>query len=123
RKLLNYALDKGSAPAEVRAFCDAIVDAGRVNLLPEVIKVFAKIIREAEGVLDACVVSATPLPSGDKTAIENTLTAVFKKKISLQEQQDSSILGGFIVDVGNYKVDLSLKTKIEQLAHDAAVAQ
>src|SRR5690606_2846323 len=99
--LLNYANEKANAPAEVRAFSDTIVGAGRVELLPEVIAVFRELLNEAAGVVDARVRAAAELSEQDKKEIEAAVMKIVGKRVNVVAERDPSLLGGFVVNVGN----------------------
>ena len=120
KSLLDYALKAGNATNELKAFCDMIVDAGRVELVPDVIAVFGELLDEAEGTMEAEVTSAGELSSSDRTTIEGLVAGVVGKKIKLNTTVDQDLLGGFVVNVGNFKIDMSLKTRLDGLATQAA---
>lgn len=122
KSLLDYGLKVAGAGNELKGFCDAVVEAGRVELLPQIISVFDELINDLEGVVDAHVRSATELTDADKAAIEGAVNRIVRKKVNLDTHIDKDLLGGFVVDVGNYKIDMSLKTKVEGLAQEAALS-
>jgi F0F1-type ATP synthase delta subunit len=47
------------------------------------------------------------------------LEKVFKKKITLDSSIDKSVLGGVVVNVGNYTIDLSLRNRLNSVAEFA----
>ena len=119
KSLLSYGLKVANAGDELSRMVDTVVDAGRVSLLPQVIDVFARLIDEAEGIVHAEVTAAVSLPSEDTKQIATALSHLFGKKAEITQLVDGSLLGGFVVKVGDYVVDLSLKTKLEGLANAA----
>ncbi len=119
RKLLDYALDTTKAAPEVRQLTQALLSAGRVDLLPEVAKSFNALLDLADGVVKADVAAAVALTDTDAKAIGDALSKLLSKKVEIKPTVDPSLLGGFVARVGNYRVDLSLRTKLDGLSQSA----
>ena len=69
KSLLDYGLEKSGASDEVRQLCRALLEAGRVQILPDVAKAFIELLDNAEGIARAEVVSAVALKPDDTQAI------------------------------------------------------
>ena len=119
QSLLKYALDQGNASVETRNFVNTVAEGSRVEAIPDAVDAYAELIDEAEGTLKAQVSSAAPLDSATQQGIASALEGILKKKVVLESSIDSSLLGGFVVRVGNYLVDLSLKTRLDALSESA----
>ena len=119
KTLLHYALEKAVAGEDLKNLMDTLVSAGRVGLIPELIEVFGDLINDAEGIAQAHVVSAAPLAQEDQDSIATQLGELLGKKIVFDNQVDPALMGGFVAKVGNYRIDMSLKTKLDGLAQSA----
>lgn len=119
RSLLEYGLKQSDATPEVTTLVSALLDAGRVNMLPEVAAAYGELLDQAEGVVKAEVSAAVPLAPTDTQAIGDALSTLLKKKVEIKPAVDPSLLGGFVAKVGNYRVDMSLKTKLDGLSQSA----
>ena len=119
RDLLRYGLDRGTADQILEFFIESIIDAGRVQLIPDIVEAFAQLIHEAEGVVVAQLTSAVELPGEDADAIGSGLGQILGKQVELITAVDKALLGGFVAKVGNYRIDMSLKTKLDGLAQSA----
>lgn len=119
KSLIDFALDKTGATEEVRLLTRALLEAGRVDLIPEVAHAFGELLDRAEGVVKAEVSAAVPLGDADLKAIGDALSKLLAKKVEIKPTVDPSLLGGFVAKVGNYQVDLSLKTKLDGLSQSA----
>ena len=119
KNLLDYGLEQSNATNEVRTLVAAMLDAGRVDLLPDVAAAYGELLDRAEGVVKAEVTAAVPLQAADTQAIGDALSKLLKKKVEIKPAVDPSLLGGFVAKVGNYRVDLSLKTKLDGLSQSA----
>ncbi|MBM4251022.1 MAG: ATP synthase F1 subunit delta [Deltaproteobacteria bacterium] len=119
KSLLSYGLKAADAASAVNNLVDAVVDCGRVSLLPQIAGAFAQYIDEAEGLVQADVTSAVELSSEAQQQIAKAVGQLLNKKAEVTHHVDRDLLGGFVVKVGDYKVDLSLKNKLEGLAKTA----
>ena len=80
---------------------------------------FSGMLNDREGVVHATVVSAVKLSDAEITELTEGLKKSSSDNIVAKQTVDESILGGFIVKIGNSQLDLSLKTKIEAMAKNA----
>ncbi len=119
RSLLTYALEKGGATAPTCDFIQSLVAAQRTAAIPDIIAGFAELIDEAEGIVRAELISAVALDDATRKDIVQAVEQVLKKKVDLVPTVDASLMGGFKVRVGNYLVDLSLKTRLDSLSAGA----
>ena len=90
-----------------------------MSFLPEISQVFSEFIDDAEGIVQAQVESAVALSAQEDQDIVATLAQMLHKKIVLKSAVNTALLGGFVVRVGNYLIDLSLKSKLDGLAKSA----
>ena len=98
---------------------DTILEAGRIALLPEVADAFAEFIDEAEGRRPrrAHLGGRRSKTRIDVQQIEAALLgASWIRKVETTPSVDPALLGGFVARVGNYRIDLSLKAKLDGLA-------
>lgn len=121
RKLLEYALKDASDDIDLRHLIATVVASGRAPIVPEIINAFGELIDEAEGVAKTKVISAVTLPQEQINDIANVVGSLLNKKAIVEHEVDPSLLGGFQVQVGQYLIDLSLKTKLDGLSQRAAV--
>jgi F-type H+-transporting ATPase subunit delta len=119
KSLLSYGLKAANAGSDVNHLVDAVVDSGRVSMIPQIADAFAQYIDEAEGLVHAEVTSAVELSTESQQQIATAVSRLLNKKAQVTHHVDHDLLGGFVVKVGDYKVDLSLKSKLEGLAKTA----
>ncbi len=120
KELLDYAVDKGNGGENLKKFLNTVVSAGRVAAIPGIVESFHELINEAEGVVDAQVSSVAPLSDADMKQLAAYLEKIQNKKVKIAQNIDKSILGGFVVRVGNSLLDLSLRSKLDSIAQNAA---
>lgn len=119
--LLRYGLEKTGESKKILGFLSIVVEAGRVKNIPEMVKCYKNLINEASGIVDATITSSVELPD---EAVANIISEIEKKtgkKIKANLNIDPSILGGFVVKMGNTLLDLSLKTKLDAITKSATL--
>jgi F-type H+-transporting ATPase subunit delta len=114
-QILNYALDSIKAEQQLKEIVEYLVNHRREGLIPKIVASFRDIIDEADGVLRGRVVTAMELLDEEKQAIAEALGRAVHKKVILETHIDKEILGGFIARVGQYLVDQSLRTKLDEI--------
>lgn len=121
RSLLEYGLSQTESDADLRHLVDTVVDVGRAALIPEITRAFGELIDDAEGVVKAHVVSAVAITQAELDEIAIAVGSLLNKKAEVDLSVDPSLLGGFKVTVGQFLIDLSLKTKLDGLSYRASV--
>lgn len=119
KELLDYALDKAGASQEVRTFIHSLAGAQRTASIPHIVDSYVELIDDADGKVRAELVSAAALDDATRQTIGAALEQLLKKKVELVPEVDPSLMGGFKVRVGNFLVDLSLKTRLDSLSAGA----
>ncbi len=121
KNLLNYGLQQGSASADLKALIDIIADAGRVKLIPQIVKEYQIFLDDMQGTVKGDVTTAVELNDSERQSVVDALSALVKKKVEIQVMIDPAILGGFVANIGNYRIDLSLKSKLEGISQNAVL--
>ena len=85
----------------------------RLFLLREVAKSYIQLFSEQQGELNATVISAIPLTQNLEKQIHNKLEDFSGKKIFLLNKIDKSLLGGFILKIGDMEFNSSLAYKLK----------
>ena len=119
KELLNYAMSKSFSSEQLKNFNEQLINAGRVELIPEIANSFIAMLNERRGIASAVVTSATALTSAELTDLTAALNVVFSKKLTIENKVQKNILGGLIVDMGNFEIDLSIRSKLESLSNYA----
>jgi F-type H+-transporting ATPase subunit delta len=121
KKLFAAAFNASGAKPELQAFVGALIAAGRVNLYPAFCEAYARLINEAEGIVLADVTTAVEVDAAVIKKLSASLEKILGTKIQTSQQTDPSLLGGFVVRLGNKMIDMSVKTKLEALTKSAAL--
>lgn len=93
-----------------------LAENGRLPVLPEIAMLFEQARSEAEGAIDATVVSAFELSDEQKGELEAALKKRLGRDVKLSNEIDNSLLGGAIIRAGDLVIDGSLKGRLAKLS-------
>ncbi|MCG8309630.1 MAG: ATP synthase F1 subunit delta [Cytophagales bacterium] len=96
-------------------FFGLICRKNRADILPEISRVFVSLFLDHKGIVRADVSSAVNLSSEIKKEFENIITNATGKKVDLKTNVDESLLGGYVLRIGDNQIDDSLKNKLNSL--------
>jgi F-type H+-transporting ATPase subunit O len=93
----------------------------RLNELPKVAESFAQLMKAKRGQVDAKIVSAEKLTDAQMKDIRAAMQSQVPagKTIVLKTVTDPSIVGGLQVQIGDQFLDLSVKSRIEEISNMA----
>jgi len=93
----------------------------RLNVLPEVSRLFDELKAEKENVLEVRMISATAISESLKHKFTMVLEKKLGRSVRLNCEVDDSIIGGAIIQADDMVIDGSLRGRLQKLAN--AVAQ
>ena len=93
----------------------AVIDNGRLSVLPEIALQFHALVNERSGVSDAVVYSAFPIEPAQLTEVVAMLERRFGRKLDATVQVQPELIGGIRVVVGDEVLDTSVKARLEQM--------
>ncbi len=106
---------KSKLPASAENFLRAVIDNGRLSVLPEIADQFRALKNAQSGSSDATVYSAFALDAAALADLSATLEKRFGKKLNLTVELQSDLIGGVRVVVGDEVLDTSVKARLEQM--------
>lgn len=92
-----------------------MAENGRLVLLPEVSVLYEQMRAEAEGSVEAELISAYEVTPEQQKSIADSLKKRLGRDVRLDVQIDKDLLGGVIVRAGDLVIDGSIKGRLEQL--------
>ncbi|MFC5282261.1 ATP synthase F1 subunit delta [Pedobacter alpinus] len=102
------------------AFLKIVVDKGRAEIIYGTAKEFLNQYNQFKNIVTAKVVSAADLTEAAKTEIINKVKAVTGGQVNLKTSIDTSLIGGFILTVGDKQFDASISSSLAKLKKDFA---
>ena len=116
-KVLQGALG-GKISEELLNTLKLMAEKHRLEVFSQVVSAYEAIIDDAHGVTRGVVRSAAPVTPEERKRIEQTVNKVTKKKVILKFEEDPSLLGGMITQVGGWIFDDSLKSHLHKLSEE-----
>ena len=106
---------KSALPDTAKNFLRAVIDNGRIAVLPEIANQFKALKNALSGSSDAVVYSAFALDAAALADLATTLEKRFGKKLNLKVELEPELIGGVRVVVGDEVLDTSVKARLEQM--------
>jgi F-type H+-transporting ATPase subunit delta len=104
------------------SFFRFIAKKGREEYMVFMAMSYQKVYREKQRIVMGKITSAVSLEAGTADKIRKLVDQRFSASMELSTKVEPDILGGFILEVDNYQMDSSLRTKLEsvrsKLMHD-----
>jgi F-type H+-transporting ATPase subunit delta len=88
----------------------------RLMLLPEIASQFEVLKAEAEGRLEATIISAQEMTEAQKADLMAALKARFGRDVQATVKVDASLIGGAVITVGDQVIDGSVKGRLQKMA-------
>ena len=90
----------------------------RIDLFDDVANSFVVLYNEYVQNQEVVLTSSSELKSSTIKEIENKVRNITNKNITLVNKIDSSIVGGFVLRVGDLQYDASFKNQLNKLKQD-----
>jgi len=96
-------------------FFGFVIDKGREEFMVFISMSFQKIYREKQRVVLGKITSVLPLKAASIAKIRQLVDKQFSASIELTTEVEPDIMGGFILEVDNYRMDSSVRTELEHI--------
>ncbi len=113
-------LFSGKVSRSSEAFFAIMVNKSRGEILYYTAQEFVNLYNIKKFIVKASVVSAAPLNEANRQAIEAEVKEMTGGNIMLQARVDPSLIGGFILTVGDRQIDTSVSSSLKRLKKDFA---
>lgn len=114
------ALFDGKVSKLTSAFFDIVLRKGRESYLPEIATEFINQYKRMKGISSVVLTTASPVGEGMLAKIKAMLleSNATDTEVNIETKVDESIIGGFIVEIGDKLVDASVSHKLNKLAKE-----
>jgi F-type H+-transporting ATPase subunit delta len=110
----------GKISQEATRLVSMLCERNKSELLPEIHLLVEEMVRQSESEVDASVIVATKINKALQQKLATALEDSTGKKVRLNCEIDKSILGGLIINIGDRKIDYSLRSKLNGLRRTLA---
>lgn len=101
-------------------FLTVLAEAGRLAGLEGILRAFEVLVDERLGRVKAAVKTAAPLAGSEAEALRAALARRTGKEVYLEVQEDPTLLGGLVAQIGSQVYDGSLRTRLARLREELA---
>lgn len=107
----------GDAPAsrEFARFMALVLKNRRENLLQYICLSFLDLYRKDKHIGVGRLITAVPVSREVRERIHDSASALLHASMELQTEVDSSIEGGFIFDINDFRLDASIATQLKKV--------
>jgi F-type H+-transporting ATPase subunit delta len=101
-----------------RSLIKVLFENNRMNILDVVALKFIERYKEFKGIQSATVTTAVPLNYELENQVLETISKLTNKKTTLINKVDRSLVGGFILRVGDIEYNASFKNKLKNIKQE-----
>lgn len=107
-----------SLQAETKGLFQLLLANKRFEILSAIAVEFNKLFDLASGIEQAVVTTAVPLTAELEVQVKNKLKEFSSNTISITNVVDASIIGGFVLRIGDKQYNASVANKLQQLKRE-----
>jgi len=100
------------------SFLEMVATNRRESLITEIASAFLSQLKEHRGIVPVTIISAKPLDAQTKAQITSKISAYIKGTLEITENLDESLIGGFIVRMGDHQIDASVSNQLNRLKQE-----
>ncbi len=116
-KIMQTLFAKNTDPISLK-FMMLVAKKSREEYLAYFANEFTSIYKEYQGIIDAWVTTSVNIEKEVREQLLALLKNITGKTILLNESVNSDLIGGFIVKIGDFQYDASIRTLIRKLKDD-----
>ncbi len=94
---------------------EIITRKNREELLYDIAVQFHKLYNAHKNIQVAEVVTTYPLEASQRQEFVDLVKQISQKQVELKEKVDPTLIGGFVLHVGDQQIDESIRTKLQRL--------
>lgn len=113
---LLISVCEGQLNERARNFIRLLAENDRIRLLPDIEVLFRRYRAEAEGTVDAEVISASEVDEAQLAHITRALRQRLGKEVRLVSRTDPALLGGAVIRAGDLVIDGSVRGRLDKLS-------
>ena len=101
-----------------RNFLLLAAEKGRAGEIEEIGREFERLMAREDRRLTIELVTARELSDGEADAIVSQIEDAAGRKVEATRSVDSGLIGGFVLEAGSYRVDASVRGRLERLRQE-----
>ncbi len=110
----------GGADELLRNFVLLVSEKGRAGEIPEIAREFERLVAVQERRLEVELTTAVELSDDEAQEIVKQIEQAAGRTVEATRKVDPDLVGGFVLQAGSFRVDASVRGRLERLRHDLA---
>ena len=102
------------------SFLEMVAVKRREAMITEIAAAFLSQLKDHRGIVSVTIISAKTLDAQTKAEITAKISASVKGTLEITENVDESLIGGFIVRMGDHQIDASVSNQLNRLKQELA---
>lgn len=103
-------------------FLRVLIEAGRFQSYFSIVDEFQKLYDQANGIERVIVRTAQPVSESQRQRLKEKVETMTGKQARMEYRVDKDLIGGIVVDIGDRRIDNSIKSRFEQLENTVSRA-
>jgi F-type H+-transporting ATPase subunit delta len=104
-------------------FINLVLEHRREEYLAGISRYFLDLLKTDLGIRSAELVTARPLDDKLRQSVIQFIARKFKARVELSEEVDESLIGGFVLRVGDQQIDASISNKLKRIREELTDSQ
>jgi F-type H+-transporting ATPase subunit delta len=100
------------------SFLELVANNGREAFITDIAQAFLTQLKEHRGIVPVTIISAQKLDAKTREQITAKISASIKGTLEITENVDESLIGGFIVRMGDHQIDASVSNQLNRLKQE-----
>ena len=100
------------------SFLEMVEVKRREAMITEIAAAFLSQLKDHRGIVSVTIISAKTLDAQTKAEITAKISASVKGTLEITENVDESLIGGFIVRMGDHQIDASVSNQLNRLKQE-----
>jgi F-type H+-transporting ATPase subunit delta len=93
-----------------------VVKNGRAHYIESIALMYDQIYRKAKGIVTAHLITVEPAGKTTETAMMDVVSTITGyKSVEFQSETDPDLIGGFVLEIGDNRLDASVKGQLNQI--------
>jgi len=115
KAILKTVMVKSHFSDTVKHFLSLLLDKNRIGAIEEITRHYERLTDEISNIARAEIITAKPLKEEAQKKLVNALEDLTSKTIRAELSEDSGLIGGMIVKIGDLVLNGSVKAQLEGL--------
>ena len=115
RAVVQQLLERSQPTAPVGKLLLLLASRGRIEIVPDLLDVYRERLMEHRQVIQAEVTTATPLAPERVSELQQRLTKITGRAVTMTTKVDQAIIGGIVTRIGGTVYDGSVATQLAKV--------